>query len=105
MAKEEASIEPGVHKQVSISEFFEKNRHLLGYDSKIKAMLIIVKEGVDNALDATEEAGILPDVYIKVEELEKEKYKIVIRDNGPGIGKKQIPKIFGTFRTNFAQPR
>jgi len=95
MTKQEV-VEPNIHKQVSISEFFEKNRHLLGYDSKIKAMLIIVKEGVDNSLDATEEVDTLPDIYVKIEELEKEKYKIVIRDNGPGISKNQIPKIFGT---------
>ncbi|MFH1445379.1 MAG: DNA topoisomerase VI subunit B [Nanoarchaeota archaeon] len=82
-------------KEISISQFFEKNRHLLGYDNKIKALLTIVKEGVDNALDATEEARILPDIYIKIEEMDKEKYKIVIRDNGPGIVKNQIPKIFG----------
>jgi DNA topoisomerase-6 subunit B len=83
-------------KEISISEFFEKNRHLLGYDNKIKALLIIVKEAVDNSLDATEESRILPDIYIKIEELEKEKYKVIVKDNGPGIVKKQIPKIFGT---------
>lgn len=83
------------HREISISQFFEKNRHLLGYDNKIKALLTIVKEGVDNALDATEEARILPDIYIKIEELDKEKYKIVIKDNGPGIVKNQVPNIFG----------
>lgn len=83
------------HREISISQFFEKNRHLLGYDNKIKALLTIVKEGVDNALDATEESRILPDIYVKVEELEKEKYRIVIKDNGPGIVKRQVPKIFG----------
>lgn len=82
-------------QEISVSEFFEKNRHLLGYDNKIKALLMVVKEGCDNSLDATEEARILPEIYVKIEELEKEKYKIVIRDNGPGISKKQIPKIFG----------
>ena len=82
-------------REISISQFFEKNRHLLGYDNKIKALLTIVKEGVDNALDATEEARILPDVYVKIDELEKDKYKIIIKDNGPGILKKHIPNVFG----------
>ncbi|MBU0898862.1 MAG: DNA topoisomerase VI subunit B [Nanoarchaeota archaeon] len=83
------------HREISISQFFEKNRHLLGYDNKIKALLTIIKEGVDNALDATEEARILPDIYIKIEEIDKETYRIVIRDNGPGIIRAQISKIFG----------
>ena len=82
-------------REISISQFFEKNSHLLGYDIKIKAMLTIVKEAADNSLDACEEAKILPDLYVKIEELEKEKYRVVIRDNGPGVVKKQIPKIFG----------
>ncbi len=82
-------------REISISEFFEKNRHLLGYDNKTKALLMIVKEGVDNALDATEEAGILPEIYVRVKEAGNEKYEIIIKDNGPGIVKKQIPRIFG----------
>ena len=86
-------------REISISQFFEKNRHLLGYDNKIKALLTIVKEGVDNSLDATEEARILPDLYVNIEELEKEKYKIIIKDNGPGILKKHIPNVFGSCST------
>ncbi len=82
-------------KEISISEFFEKNRHLLGYDNKIKALLTIVKEAVDNALDACEEARILPDIYLQVKQMEEEKYEIIIQDNGPGIVERQIPKIFG----------
>jgi len=82
-------------REISVSEFFEKNRHLLGYDNKAKALLMIVKEGVDNSLDATEEAGILPDIYIGVKQLAEEKYEIIIKDNGPGIVEKQIGRIFG----------
>lgn len=96
MAQKSAQELAQQQKQISISEFFEKNRHLLGYDNKIKALLIIVKEAVDNSLDACEEARILPDIYVKIEELGKDRYKIVIKDNGPGIIKKNIPKIFGT---------
>ena len=51
-------------REISVSEFFLKNRHLLGFDSRAKALLTTVKEAVDNALDACEEAGILPDIRI-----------------------------------------
>lgn len=163
-------------KEISISEFFEKNRHLLGYDSKIKAMLTIIKESVDNSLDAMEEMNaeskeknkIFPEIYIDVKKVEdvyevldsneviaevvkrgddfsvsyqgrrgtfksryagqnfkignntvklkvendklkiyingkkyesrtcSPKYRVIVRDNGPGIIKEQIPRIFGT---------
>ncbi len=83
-------------RSISVSEFFEKNRHLLGYDNKAKAMLIIVKEAVDNSLDACEEAGILPEIYIGIKQLAEEKYQIITRDNGPGIIREQVPKIFGS---------
>ena len=47
-------------KDIAVSEFFAKNRHLLGFDNPRKALLTTVKEAVDNSLDACEEAGILP---------------------------------------------
>ncbi len=53
-------------REISVSEFFVKNRHLLGFDNPLKALLTTVKEGVDNALDACEEAGILPDVTVEI---------------------------------------
>ncbi|HQY88047.1 MAG TPA: hypothetical protein PK402_05270, partial [Tepidisphaeraceae bacterium] len=43
-------------KEISVSEFFAKNRHLLGFDNPRKALLTAVKEAVDNSLDACEEA-------------------------------------------------
>ncbi|MDR3233971.1 MAG: DNA topoisomerase VI subunit B [Planctomycetaceae bacterium] len=82
-------------KEISVSEFFAKNRHLLGFDNPRKALLTTVKEAVDNSLDACEEAGILPEIWVHIESTGKDKYKAAIQDNGPGIVKKQIPLIFG----------
>ncbi len=91
-------------REISVSEFFTKNRHLLGFDNPRKALLTCVKEAVDNALDACEEAGILPDIVVKVETTangepappasQATRFKITIADNGPGIVRKQIPPIF-----------
>ena len=82
-------------REISISEFFAKNRHLLGFDNPRKALLTTVKEGVDNALDACEEAGILPDVVVEIHQTAEDRFRVVIQDNGPGIVKAQIPNIFG----------
>ncbi len=82
-------------RSISVSEFFAKNRHLLGFDNPRKALLTTVKEAVDNALDACEEAGILPMIEISVEQLGETHFKAIVQDNGPGIVKKQIPSIFG----------
>lgn len=81
-------------KQISIAEFFEQNKQMLGFDSDARALVTAVKEGVDNSLDATEEAGILPDIYVEVKEGD-DYYTVIIEDNGPGITKDQIPKVFG----------
>jgi DNA topoisomerase-6 subunit B len=83
-------------QEISVTEFFEKNKHILGFDSRSKSLLMGIKEAVDNALDACEEAGFLPDVIVKVERLqEEEEYKISIEDNGPGIVHKMMPNVFG----------
>ncbi|HWL95300.1 MAG TPA: DNA topoisomerase VI subunit B [Phycisphaerae bacterium] len=82
-------------REISVSEFFAKNRHLLGFDNKRKALLTTVKEAVDNSLDACEEAGILPDIRVKIEQTEGDRFRVNVRDNGPGIVKHQIPNVFG----------
>ncbi len=82
-------------REISVSEFFAKNRHLLGFDNPRKALLMAVKEAVDNSLDATQEAGILPDITIELHQLKEDRFNVVVEDNGPGILKEQIPKIFG----------
>ncbi len=82
-------------RDISVSEFFAKNRHLLGFDNPRKALLTTIKEAVDNALDACEEAGILPEIWVHIEPTRSGRFKAGIQDNGPGILKKQIPLIFG----------
>lgn len=82
-------------RDISVSEFFAKNRHLLGFDNPRKALLTTVKEAVDNALDACEEAGILPEVWIHIQQTGENRYRAGIQDNGPGILKNQIPNVFG----------
>ena len=84
-------------RAISVAEFFEKNRHLLGFANKAQALLTAVKEAVDNSLDACEEANILPDILIELQELRRNRFKLIIEDNGPGIVKKQIAPIFGKF--------
>ncbi|MGI9178116.1 MAG: DNA topoisomerase VI subunit B [Pirellulales bacterium] len=84
-------------RDISVSEFFAKNRHLLGFDSPRKALLTSVKEAVDNSLDACEEAGILPEIWVRIEQVGDSgtRYRMSVQDNGPGIVSKQIPLIFG----------
>ena len=82
-------------KSISVSEFFVKNRHLLGFDNPRKALLTTVKEAVDNSLDACEEAGILPEIKVEIKQLAETHYLVAVQDNGPGIVKAQIPNIFG----------
>ena len=101
-----SAVEMGARqREISVSEFFTKNRHLLGFDNPRKALLTCVKEAVDNALDASEEAGILPDVTVNVEVAagdgappppasQATRFRVTVTDNGPGIVRQQIPPIF-----------
>lgn len=90
-------------RDISVSEFFAKNRHLLGFDNPRKALLTTVKEAVDNSLDACEEAGILPELAVIIEDLQPDRpatakssrYRVTVVDNGPGIVRKQVENIFG----------
>jgi DNA topoisomerase-6 subunit B len=95
--KRRATAESMAAKQrdISVSEFFAKNRHLLGFDNPRKALLTTVKEAVDNSLDACEEAGIVPEIWVVIESTGNNRFKVSVQDNGPGIVKKQIPLIFG----------
>ena len=81
-------------REISISEFFLKNRHLLGFDNPRKAVMTAVKEAVDNSLDACEEARILPQIAVELVQTAPDRWRVSVRDNGPGIVRAQIPKVF-----------
>ncbi len=101
--RETAESMAGKQKDIAVSEFFAKNRHLLGFDNPRKALLTTVKEAVDNSLDACEEAGVLPNLAIVIEDLlpdrpaaaKSSRYRVTVVDNGPGIVRKQVENVFG----------
>ena len=84
-------------KEHSVAEFFKKNKQMLGFSGKVRSMTTIIHEYVTNSLDACEESNILPEIYIAIEEINKEEghYRITVKDNGPGIPEKHIGKALG----------
>ena len=96
MAKVTARDLAKKQKEISVAEFFERNKHILGFGNPTRALVTTIKEAVDNGLDACEEVSILPDILVQISKGEEEnEYIIVIEDNGPGIVKEQIKHIFG----------
>lgn len=84
-------------KEISVAEFFERNKQLLGFDTPTRSIITAVKEAIDNSLDACEEANVLPDIYLEIRRYEdsKDDFVMIVEDNGPGITKTQLPNIFG----------
>ena len=82
-------------KEISVTEFFEKNKHILGFDSRSKSLLMGIKEAVDNSLDACEETNILPEISVKMVRLPDDEYTVTVEDNGPGIVHKMMGNVFG----------
>jgi DNA topoisomerase-6 subunit B len=82
-------------KEISVSEFFEKNRQILGFDSPVKSLIMGVKEAVDNALDACEEAQMLPEIVVRIDKIDQKEYRVSVEDNGPGIVSTSMPNVFG----------
>ncbi len=91
----------GSFTQISPSEFFYKNRDLAGFSNPSRSLYTAVREFVENALDACDQQGILPDVHLTIKAVDPEKpdpkpYILTVKDNGPGIESKHVPLAFGT---------
>ncbi len=87
--------------QISPSEFFYSNRDLAGFSNPTRSLYTAVREFVENALDACDQKGILPDVHLTIKAVDPDKpdpkpYILTVKDNGPGVDAKHIPLAFGT---------
>ena len=82
-------------REISVAEFFERNRQILGFDNPLRAVLTTVKEACDNALDACEEAQVLPEIRVEISKEGTDRLRVAVEDNGPGILKREIPNVFG----------
>lgn len=81
-------------KELTPSEFFRRNKQMLGFSGKIRSLTIVFHELITNSLDACEEAGILPEITIELKRLGKDHYLLKHADNGPGIPEEFITKVY-----------
>ena len=81
-------------RSISVAEFFEKNKHMLGFDSPTRGIITTIKEAIDNSLDACEEAEVLPDILVSVRRLGSDVFRVTVEDNGPGIVPEKMPAVF-----------
>ena len=81
-------------REISVAEFFERNRQILGFDNPQRALLTTVKEAADNALDGSEDARLLPEVLVEITKESEDRFRVAVTDNGPGILRKEVPNVF-----------
>ena len=81
-------------KNLTPSEFFRKNKQMLGFTGKIRSLTIVFHELITNSFDAAEEAGILPEIDIELKRIDKEHYVLRHKDNGPGIPEDYVMRVY-----------
>lgn len=81
-------------QQLTPSEFFRKNKQMLGFSGKIRSLTIVFHELITNSFDAAEEAGILPEIKIDLKRIDKEHYILRHTDNGPGIPEDYVMQVY-----------
>ena len=81
-------------QRLTPSQFFRKNKQMLGFTGKIRSLTIVFHELITNSFDAAEESGILPDIDIELKRVDKEHYILRHRDNGPGIPEDYVMQVY-----------
>lgn len=88
-------------EEISAADFFYRNRSLAGFDNPVRATYTIVRELVENSLDAVELSGKSPKVTVVMREERGASeeglpwYRIKVADNGVGMSPEEIPLAFG----------
>ncbi|MBE6503903.1 MAG: DNA topoisomerase VI subunit B [Methanobrevibacter sp.] len=81
-------------QRLTPSQFFRKNKQMLGFTGKIRSLTIVFHELITNSFDAAEESGILPDIDIELKRIDKEHYILRHKDNGPGIPEEYVMQVY-----------
>ncbi len=81
--------------EISPSDFFYRNKDIAGFDNPVRATYMIVRELVENALDACDRAGKAGNIYVAFREKENGVLQVKVLDDGIGVPEEEIPNAFG----------
>lgn len=81
-------------QSISAADFFYKNREIAGFDNPVRATYTIIRELVENALDACEQYSIKPEIRVKLIDEGESIYRLKVEDNGIGVPYEQVPYAF-----------
>ncbi|MFW9788700.1 MAG: DNA topoisomerase VI subunit B [Candidatus Thorarchaeota archaeon] len=97
--------------ELSVSAWFYRNRTIAGFDNPARSLYVSIRELVENSLDACEEERVLPVVSVfltqesRVDDSQEllssgpQTYELVVKDNGKGMRKDDIPILIGRMLT------
>ncbi len=97
--------------ELSVSAWFYRNRTVAGFDNPARSLYVSIRELVENSLDACEEERVLPEVSVflkregeRSDDLDvlnvgPEIFELVVKDNGKGMQKEDIPVLIGKMLT------
>lgn len=82
-------------KQLSPAEFFYNNRSMAGFDNPTRAVYTVMRELIENSLDACDAHGIKPLIFVSLKRVAADELEVLIADNGVGVPSRYIADAFG----------